>query len=310
MCTVTFLPRRRGYALAMNRDEKLTRVKGLPPSEKTVRGRTVICPSEPGGGTWIALNDSGITFALINWYSITAQVKGEAASRGKVVNAVSAAVTLGRADDALAELPLNKISPFRLIGVFPDPNGIAEWRWDLKRLVRKNHPWEAQQWISSGFDEPKAQRIRSETFQRALKQKSAGSLDWLRRLHRSHSPQSGPFSTCMHRTDAATVSYSEVSVSPNGALLGYHAGSPCNGAAAVAPPINSKSRCWRRSEMMSRRRFDWSVIHLRSKDDVSSRRSTDDSARTALPASAARTSRAHPVSMNALGFQENSTAAF
>jgi len=240
MCTVTFLPRRRGYALAMNRDEKLTRVKGLPPSEKTVRGRTVICPSEPGGGTWIALNDSGITFALINWYSITAQVKGEAASRGKVVNAVSAAVTLGRADDALAELPLNKISPFRLIGVFPAPNGIAEWRWDLKRLVRKNHPWEAQQWISSGFDEPKAQRIRSETFQRALKQKSAGSLDWLRRLHRSHSPQSGPFSTCMHRTDAATVSYSEVSVSPNGALLGYHAGSPCNGAAAVAPPHQFK----------------------------------------------------------------------
>jgi hypothetical protein len=40
-------------------------------------------------------------------------------------------------------------------------------------------------------------------FQRAGRQHSADSLDWLRRLHRSHSPQAGPFSTCMHRSDAA-----------------------------------------------------------------------------------------------------------
>ena len=39
--------------------------------------------------------------------------------------------------------------------------------------------------------------------------------------------QSGPFSTCMHRADAATVSYNEATVSPNGALLSYHAGSLC-----------------------------------------------------------------------------------
>jgi len=50
----------------MNRDEKLTRPTGLPPKKRMVNGRAVISPSEPGGGTWIALNDHGATLALIN----------------------------------------------------------------------------------------------------------------------------------------------------------------------------------------------------------------------------------------------------
>jgi hypothetical protein len=227
MCTLTFIARKRGYALGMNRDEKLARVPGLPPTERFLDGCRVICPAEPGGGTWIALNESGACFALINWYSITKRVDRNPVSRGAVVNSVSAIVSPDLADAALGNLPLPQINPFRLIGIFPAAREIAEWRWGLKRLVRKNHPWKTRQWISSGFDEPTAQRIRSKVFQLAQRQKSAGSRDWLRRLHRSHLPQAGPFSTCMHRDDAATVSYTEVAVSSRMASLRYHAGAPC-----------------------------------------------------------------------------------
>jgi hypothetical protein len=227
MCTVTFIARQRGYCLGMNRDEKLTRPAGLPPKEKRVNGRGVISPSEAGGGTWIAVNDYGATLALINWYSITARVDGKGVSRGEVVNSASAAISPDSADDTLHGLPLNRINPFRLVGVFPTTSEIVEWRWNLKQLVRKNLPWISQQWISSGFDEPTAQHVRNTTFQRALRQHSVGSLDWLRRLHRSHSPQTGPFSTCMHRTDAATVSYTEVTVSSRRASMRYHAGASC-----------------------------------------------------------------------------------
>lgn len=227
MCTVSLIARKHGYALAMNRDEKLTRIQGLPPSKKIIGGRTVLAPSEPSGGTWIALNDSGVTLALINWYSITARVKGETVSRGRVVNATSPATTPDAAELALAELPLKQINPFRLIGIFPATNRIIEWRWDLKKLTRKNHSWKSQQWISSGFDEPTAQRIRSQTFRRALQQKSAGSLSWLRRLHRSHAPAIGPFSTCMHRRDTATVSCTVVTVRPNATVMKYYSGFPC-----------------------------------------------------------------------------------
>src|SRR5882672_1454748 len=131
MCTVTFWPRKTGYALAMNRDEKLTRVPGLPPELKHADGRSVLCPSEPGGGTWISLNDSGACLALINWYSVATQVKGKAVSRGVVINAVSGAGTRDGVDATLPTLPLNNLNPFCLIGVFPVTGEIAEWRWDL-----------------------------------------------------------------------------------------------------------------------------------------------------------------------------------
>jgi hypothetical protein len=227
MCTVTFIARQRGYALGMNRDEQLTRVAGQPPAEKILNGCQVVAPSEPGGGTWIALNERGVTFALINWYAITRRVREETISRGRVVNAVGAAGTPGVAEAALAQLPLQRINPFRLIGVFPAAGEIAEWRWDLNQLVCQKHRWKDQQWISSGWDEPAAQRIRGGTFRLALEQASAGSLGWLRRLHRSHWPQRGPFSICMHRADAATVSYTEVSVSPRQAAMRHQGGSPC-----------------------------------------------------------------------------------
>jgi hypothetical protein len=227
MCTVTFIPRPTGYYLAMNRDEQLARVAGLPPAKRFINGCTVVCPSEPGGGTWIAVNDSQASFALINWYSVAACVKGEPISRGTVVGAVSAAASFPAADAELARLSLDKINPFRLISFFPAHCKIIEWKWDLRKLARESHAWKAAQWISSGFDEPTAQRIRSETFRRAQKQRSAGTLPWLRRLHRSHLPSAGPFSICMHRSDAATVSYTEIRVLSGQTTMRYDSVAPC-----------------------------------------------------------------------------------
>ena len=232
MCTVTFIARQHGYVLGMNRDENLARVPGLPPTKKIMNGCRVLSPSDPGGGTWIALNDSGVTFALINWYSIASRVKGETISRGLAVNAASSAKTPDATKTALTQLPLKQINPFRLVGIFPATREIVEWRWNLKMFSRQKLRWQHQQWISSGFDEPAAQRVRSQTFRKALNQNSVGSRDWLRRLHRSHAPQSGPFSICMHRADAATVSFTEVAIFQTKAIMTYHDGSLCNSGPA------------------------------------------------------------------------------
>lgn len=227
MCTVTFIPGRKGYRLGMNRDEKLTRPAGLPPQPITESGRTFLAPTEPSGGTWIGLNDHGVCLALINWYSVNRHATGKTVSRGRIIPSVWRAADSDAVAAILAKLPLKRTNPFRLIGVFPASRTIIEWRWDLKRLTRVPHPWRARQWISSGFDEPAAQRIRGRTFTAARRQKTFGSLDWLRRLHRSHAPNAGPFSTCMHRADAATVSYTEVSTTPRAGVLRYCAGAPC-----------------------------------------------------------------------------------
>lgn len=227
MCTVTFMPRKSGYCLAMNRDEKLARPQGLPPMLRFVNHRRVVCPSEPGGGTWISLNELGVSVALINWYSVIARVEHSPISRGEVVKTACAAENLSAMETILSGLPLDRVNPFRLIGVFPDALQITECRWNLNKLEVKKCAWEPQQWISSGFDEPAAQRTRSQTFRQSLEQKSVGSLGWLRRLHRSHAPGKGPFSTCMHRSDAATVSYTEAVILPGEGRMWHCLGAPC-----------------------------------------------------------------------------------
>jgi hypothetical protein len=240
MCTVTFIARRSGYAVGMNRDEKRTRVAGRPPELRRIHDRSMIHPSEPGGGTWIAVNDSGATLALINWYSISTDVEGRAMSRGEIVRAACIASSVTEVESILTRLPLNRINPFRLIGIFPGRHEIGEWQSDSKQLVQQRHWWQSQQWISSGYDEPTAQAIRGRTFQRAKQQASAGRLDWLRRLHRSHTPALGPFSTCMHRGDAATVSYTEVSVSAQQVVMHHSDGAPCQ-CGGPEPQLSSTS---------------------------------------------------------------------
>lgn len=227
MCTVTFIARRNGYALGMNRDEKLARVAALPAARHRLASRDVLFPSEPSGGTWIGVNDAGTTLALINWYSVSARVAAHAVSRGEVVKLALTSDSPALVEGALKELLLVQVNPFRLIGAFPLHKAVIEWRWNLKRLERIEHHWRTNTWISSSFDEPGAQQERGKAFKEALRQSSVETADWLCQLHRSHIPKRSPYSTCMHREDAATVSYTELIVSRHKAIMRYTPGAPC-----------------------------------------------------------------------------------
>jgi hypothetical protein len=227
MCTVTLIARKNGFALGMNRDEQLTRIAARPPSRRNLAGRPALFPSEPGGGAWIGVNDAAVGFALINWYAVARRVKNSSISRGQVVTTALSAATIGEMKALLKQLPLPRINPFRLIGVFAPNREVVEWRWNLKQLVTLRHPWASATWISSGFDEAGAQAARGKVFAEARRQRTFGRLGWLRRLHRSHQPERGAYSTCMHREDAATVSYTEIVVQPGTAVLRYKAGAPC-----------------------------------------------------------------------------------
>src|SRR4051812_27482947 len=62
MCTLSFIPHDNGYVVGMNRDEQHTRPHALPPSPHG----DAIYPHEPvTGGTWLAINSSGLTLALL-----------------------------------------------------------------------------------------------------------------------------------------------------------------------------------------------------------------------------------------------------
>src|SRR5438093_950418 len=74
---------------------------------------------------------------------------------------------------------------------------------------------------------------------RAIFPREPGVGTWraLKKLHASHLPQRGPFSICMHRPEAATVSYSEVNVSDGRATLRYYPAAPCRAANCITKSI-------------------------------------------------------------------------
>src|SRR5205809_4904699 len=76
MCTVSFLPNRHGFYLAMNRDEKRDRFAALPPEIVEFENHRVLFPREPTGGNWISANDAGVCLALINWHRIAEPASG------------------------------------------------------------------------------------------------------------------------------------------------------------------------------------------------------------------------------------------
>lgn len=232
MCTVSFVPTERGFRLAMNRDEKRTRAKGLPPTFMILGKRRVILPREPDGGTWLAVNDAGICLAVINWHTIEREPRRELVSRGTIIPWLADCDSLREIATRFKKIPLSKMRPFRLLAADAKRHELIEWRWNLQRLQRRKHRWRIAHWFSSGFDEPMAERLRSAVCA-ARNNGALSSISGLRRLHRSHLPRRGPFSICMHRQDAATVSYAEVAVTPRRATMRYVDGSPCSAATFI-----------------------------------------------------------------------------
>jgi hypothetical protein len=237
MCTVSFLPKARGFYLAMNRDEKRDRFAALAPTIINVENRRAIFPREPTGGTWISVNDAGICLALINWHRIKRRPKNEVVSRGEIIRELAGKSNAHDIQDGLTRLPLRNLRPFRLITIVPTKRGVLEWRWNLERLAIRNHKWQRQHWFSSGFDERRAERERAKICESPTVNAGGYNLKWLRELHRSHAPKRGPFSICMHRPDASTVSYIEVSVQNQSVVMRYKNGRPCSRGSLVVTTL-------------------------------------------------------------------------
>lgn len=233
MCTVSFIPNRRGFNLAMNRDEKRSRATALPPAIVDLAEYRAIFPREPDGGTWIAVNDVGVCLALINWHRIEREPADRILSRGHIVSELAGKSDSDDIANGLSELRLKEMRPFRLIAIVSKQRAVIEWRWNLARLSKRKHPWSPRHWFSSGFDERKAESVR----RRICKKRSSDGIDQLRELHRSHAPERGPFSICMHRNDAATVSYTEVAVENRKVTMRYKPGPPCSASLKVTKSL-------------------------------------------------------------------------
>jgi Transport and Golgi organisation 2 len=229
VCTLSWLGETDGYALYFNRDERLTRAPALPPTRGELDGVAYLAPTDGDfGGTWIGVNEYGVTIALLNRYTESAADPGpNRVSRGLLVRSLLDARTAGRAIDRLAPASLAPYQPFTLAAVDPGREVLlTDWTGTL--LLRSLVETSGLVRTSSGRDQAEAERVRSAAW-RAMLGDGPVTRDRLDRFHRSHDPERGAFSVCMHRPEAATRGYTVITVDTHRVQLAHVDGAPCEG---------------------------------------------------------------------------------
>ncbi|MFU8803916.1 MAG: NRDE family protein [Bradymonadaceae bacterium] len=233
MCTLLITERLGGGYLAWaNRDESHTRPRAEPPSIDSSSGIRVIQPIDPlGGGTWIAVNEAGVTTALLNQYQAHCTPNPPLISRGQVVKSLALCEDLDAFQEkfkADVRPRLENIAGFILLAISAEPGHkprIHRISWDGEILSSKKMvpPWLE---ISSGVEPLEVRRRRRENLRTFL---DTPLLDWSSALpaFRGHEPSAGPSSICMHRDDASTVSHTGVAVTDGTVTMYYIDGSPC-----------------------------------------------------------------------------------
>ena len=228
MCTLSFIPRREGYAVGMNRDELRLRPRALFPRIYERDRILAAYPSELDGGTWIAVNCSGLLLALLNWNldnSHTATRKQR--SRGELIPELIFQESLASVETLMRRRHLGGLLPFRLVGIDAEARAIREWRWDGAKVVVFGFPWNRKHWFSSSLSDTTAAEQRGASCAAVSLSGNPEDSGWLSDLHRSHQPAAGAYSLCVHRPDAATVSYTEVLYDTHRISMSYIDGSPC-----------------------------------------------------------------------------------
>lgn len=244
MCTLTWRYNSdgEGYTLFFNRDELKTRKRALPPVRKqTPQGVAYLAPTDAdAGGTWLAVNQFGLTICLLNNYAAPEPGHDDIVSRGEVVTALAGCASPEALEAALAELSLYRFRGFELV-VFA--GSVHHWRWDTHRLERL--PAEMPI-TSSSYETGTVQAVRQEFFERVG---ADGDLEALEHFHSCHIDHelhelSGQplavSSVCMHREFAQTVSQCMVQVWPDRVSISYTDGPPCRNSAAA--PVSLERR--------------------------------------------------------------------
>jgi hypothetical protein len=224
MCTASWAPRPDGYTLCFNRDERRTRAPELPAAVRQAAGVAFLAPLDgDAGGTWIAVNQWGVTLSLLNRYQLSpAPDPPQPRSRGLVILDLITTPDLAAVEAGLGHLPLAQHRPFTLVAAQPGQPALVAG-WDGTGLMLTHHQPAGLILTSSSVSEPEVALARRALFA-GLPQINGDTLE---ATHRSHLPERGRRSVCMHRPEAETRSYSRIEVTESAIELRHIAGAPC-----------------------------------------------------------------------------------
>jgi hypothetical protein len=220
MCTVSVALSRDGSALRllMNRDERRLRLGARPPA-LTTRGATrAVWPiDQHAGGTWIAMNEAGLAFALLNATTRGKLPAGPAAiSRGAVIPSLIGARDIDEVERRFINGPASwPCLPFTLVVATRDrvtvltPNGSTAAEMPVV-------------FSSSTLGDDLVDGPRRDLFDHLLAT-SASAWEAQTRLHQHAWPDRRHLSVLMSRADACTVSRTEIIVSSDRCTMQYAA---------------------------------------------------------------------------------------
>jgi hypothetical protein len=229
MCTVTVLSRSRLLShatpsepmllrVACNRDERDSRAEARPPAVHVLGGRSVLMPVDPESeGTWLAVNDAGLVFALLN---VNAGGGGaDGLSRGTIIPRLAHAGSVGEALGQLFDLGAQRHRPFRLL-MLDRFQVVDAWPEDGRLRYRRAYLHGALMRTSSSLGDALVEGPRRALFRRFFHSPRA-SVAAQEGFHDHQWPGREPLSVRMSRPGARTVSRSVIEVTPGFATMTY-----------------------------------------------------------------------------------------
>ena len=228
MCTVSWLRQSDTYVLLCNRDERHTRKPAHGPQLHNAHWVPLIAPVDGDhGGSWIGVNHFGVTLCLLNRYGDSMEEpERDFTSRGLLLLELMHCRDRSEFQKFLSEIDLRNFRPFTLAMMSAaEPAMLVHWTGQESIF----HPDAESELplVSSSLSEPEVGKLRKEHFQSLLGGKTP-NVAVLNEYHRSHFPNRGPYSVCMHREDAGTVSLSVITVGKEQIEFSYHKGPPCS----------------------------------------------------------------------------------
>ncbi len=223
MCTISWKFDVSGYSIFFNRDEQLTRPIALPPQTYQAEHCDYIAPIDPqGGGSWLTVNTSGLTLALLNFYQGRLP-KGKLTSRGRLIVSLAAMLHVEAIIEALNAMELTQYAPFSLLVFSASGLSVDLIRWTGKKMERLE---QQSPLISSAFKYGEVAAERMNCYRKFFPTDSIEENNFIE-FHRSHQPSASAYSVCMHRDDAQTMSFSQIKVDGDSVEFNYHDGPPC-----------------------------------------------------------------------------------
>lgn len=202
--------------LLFNRDERRLRPLAHPLARHRVRGVSTVWPVDAAsGGTWIAASDHGLAFALLN--ADGPRTGPGSPSRDTLIPALAGAASLAELETGWRAIDTTGFAPFRLIAVSTREIAVFA-RGCLEPSITP--VGRAQVFCSSSLGDALVEGPRRGLLLQLLRE---APDPWMAqaRFHHHAWPDRRHLSVMMSRTDACTVSCTEIILAPGRVTMHY-----------------------------------------------------------------------------------------